>query len=106
MQQHIVASGLHCVCRWACLHGQDYPEEDTAVHKMVMNIGRNPTVNPADAETTVEIHVLHKFTKDFYGQEMFALACGFIRYVSTQVYAKVLFQHSDMQHVPVLLTVD
>lgn len=106
MQLHIVASGLHCVCRWASLHGQDYPEEDTAVHKMVMNIGRNPTVNPADAETTVEIHVLHKFTKDFYGQEMFALACGFIRYVSTQVYAKVLFQHSDMQHVPVLLTVD
>lgn len=76
----IVARGLHCVCRWACLHGQGYPEEDTAVHKMVMNIGRNPTVNPADAETTVEIHVLHKFTKDFYGQEMFALACGFIRY--------------------------
>ena len=63
------------------MHGQEYPEEDTAVHKMVMNIGRNPTVNPADAETTVEVHILHKFGKDFYGQEMSALACGFIRYV-------------------------
>lgn len=81
-----VNSRLLGACRWACLNGQDYPEEDTAVHKMVMNIGRNPTVNPADAETTVEIHVLHKFTKDFYGQGMSAVACGFIRYVSIWIY--------------------
>ncbi|KAA6422080.1 MAG: riboflavin kinase [Trebouxia sp. A1-2] len=46
---------------------------------MVMNMARNPTVNPADAETTVEIHVLHKYSKDFYGQPMRAIACGFIR---------------------------
>ncbi len=68
-----------CHCRWACLRSKEYPEEDTAVHKMVMNIGQNPTVNPADAETTVEIHVLHKYSKDFYGQPMRAIACGFIR---------------------------
>ena len=47
---------------------------------MVMNIGQNPTVNQVDAETTVEIHVLHKFSKDFYGQPMQAIASGFIRY--------------------------
>ncbi|KAL0039683.1 hypothetical protein WJX77_005068 [Trebouxia sp. C0004] len=64
---------------WACLQSKEYPEEDTAVHKMVMNIGQNPTVNPANAETTVEIHVLHKYSKDFYGQPMRAIACGFIR---------------------------
>ena len=46
---------------------------------MVMNIGQNPTVNLADAETTVELHVLHKFSKDFYGKPMRAIACGFIR---------------------------
>ncbi|KAL3148747.1 hypothetical protein ABBQ38_014158 [Trebouxia sp. C0009 RCD-2024] len=46
---------------------------------MVMNIGQNPTVNPADAETTVEVHILHKFSKDFYGQPVHAIACGFIR---------------------------
>ena len=46
---------------------------------MVMNIGQNPTVNSADAETTVELHVLHKFSKDFYGQPLRAIACGFIR---------------------------
>lgn len=64
---------------WARLCSPQHPEEDTAVHKMVMNIGQNPTVNPDDAETTVEIHVLHKFSKDFYGQPMRAIACGYIR---------------------------
>ena len=54
------------------------------MHKMVMNIGQNPTVNPADAETTVEIHVLHKYSKDFYGQPMRATACGFIRCVHSR----------------------
>jgi riboflavin kinase len=70
------------------LRSKGYPEEDTAVHKMVMNIGQNPTVNPADAETTVEIHVLHKYSKDFYGQPMRAIACGFIRCVC--------FRHVDV----------
>lgn len=50
---------------------------------MVMNIGQNPTVNKADAETTVEIHILHKFSKDFYGQPMQAIASGFIRYTTS-----------------------
>lgn len=57
----------------------DFPEEDRKLHKMVMNVGQNPTVNEADAETTVEIHVLHKFSKDFYGQPMRTLVSGFIR---------------------------
>ncbi|KAL3137429.1 hypothetical protein ABBQ32_006950 [Trebouxia sp. C0010 RCD-2024] len=64
---------------WACLHGEGYSEDDTAVHKMVMNIGQNPTVNPADAGITVEVHILHKFSRDFYGQPVHAIACGFIR---------------------------
>lgn len=68
-----------CSCRWACLHGEGYSEDDTAVHKMVMNIGQNPTVNPADAGITVEVHILHKFSRDFYGQPVHAIACGFIR---------------------------
>ena len=68
-----------CHCRWARLCSPQHPEEDTAVHKMVMNIGQNPTVNPEDAETTVEIHVLHRFSKDFYDQPMRAIACGYIR---------------------------
>lgn len=64
---------------WARLCSKEHPKMDTEIHKMVMNIGQNPTVNPADAETTVELHVLHKFSKDFYGQPMRAIACGFIR---------------------------
>lgn len=86
-RQSSISTGLCCGCRWACLQSYNHPEEDTAVHKMVMNVGQNPTVNPADAETTVEVHVLHNFSKDFYGEQMFALACGFIRYVSMLVCA-------------------
>lgn len=82
-----VSSGLCGGCRWACLHSYNHPEEDTAVHKMVMNVGQNPTMNPADAETTVEVHVMHKFSKDFYGEQMSALACGFIRCVYLSVCA-------------------
>ncbi len=78
---NVITDPSFCQCRWACLRSKEYPEEDTAVHKMVMNIGQNPTVNPADAETTVEIHVLHKYSKDFYGQPMHGIACGFIRCV-------------------------
>eukprot|EP00983_Pelagomonas_calceolata_P132274 1161851-Pelagomonas_calceolata.AAC.6 len=35
---------------------------------MVMNIGNRPTVNKGDEEPSVEVHTLHKFARDFYGQ--------------------------------------
>ena len=67
------------VFRWAKVLSKDFPEEDRQLHKMVMNIGQNPTVNPADAETTVELHIMHKFDQNFYGQPVCAMASGFIR---------------------------
>lgn len=50
---------------WARLDvpaGGAWSEQDRAVHKMVMNVGRRPTVSEGDAtvQETVEVHVLHK----------------------------------------------
>ena len=75
------------LCSWARVSSKDLSEEDSQVHKMVMNIGQNPTVNPADAETTVELHILHKFSQDFYGQPVHAIASGFIRSVWSTMHA-------------------
>lgn len=48
-----------------------------------MNVGRRPTVNTGDEAATVEVHVLHDFSQDFYGQvrvrgsghELFSTSC-------------------------------
>lgn len=60
-----------CVCylnRWAKLDApSDWPAADHQVHKMVMNVGRRPTVNAGD-DVTVEVHILHKYSGDFYGK--------------------------------------
>ncbi|CAM6095854.1 unnamed protein product [Calypogeia fissa] len=53
-------------------------ELDGGVHKMVMNIGNRPTF--ADGEgLTVEVHILHDFSSDFYGKELSIVVLGFIR---------------------------
>eukprot|EP00200_Dunaliella_tertiolecta_P007165 CAMPEP_0202375320 /NCGR_PEP_ID=MMETSP1127-20130417/6009_1 /ASSEMBLY_ACC=CAM_ASM_000462 /TAXON_ID=3047 /ORGANISM="Dunaliella tertiolecta, Strain CCMP1320" /LENGTH=442 /DNA_ID=CAMNT_0048972759 /DNA_START=83 /DNA_END=1411 /DNA_ORIENTATION=+ len=52
---------------------------DSGVHKMVMNIGNRPTVNKGDEEPSVEVHTLHKFARDFYGQNIHVAVVGFIR---------------------------
>lgn len=60
-----------CGCRWARLDvGLEggWSEEDLKAHKMVMNVGRRPTVNTGDEAPTVEAHIMHTFSKDFYGQ--------------------------------------
>lgn len=45
-----------------------FAPEDSGVHKMVMNIGNRPTVNQGDEEPSVEVHGMHRFAQDFYGQ--------------------------------------
>lgn len=45
---------------------------------MVMNIGYRPTCADG-AGLTVEIHVLHGYREDFYGEPMRAVALGYIR---------------------------
>ena len=35
---------------------------------MVMNVGRRPTVNEGGEAASVEVHILHDFQSDFYGE--------------------------------------
>ncbi len=50
------------------------PPEDCEVHKMVMNVGRRPTVGgakPGDiGDLSVEVHIMHSFSRDFYGEKV------------------------------------
>lgn len=65
--------------RWARLTAEaGQPPEDSEVHGMVMNIGRNPTVQDAGS-ITVELHILHQFAQDFYGRPLKALVLGYLR---------------------------
>lgn len=67
---------------WAQLQAPEgWPEEDGRVHKMVMNIGRRPTVEAGQegGDLTVEAHVLHKYSRDFYGCRMRCVALGYLR---------------------------
>ena len=59
---------------------------DGGVHKMVMNVGRRPTVNAGNEAPSVELHILHAFSGDggdgdveFYGAHMRAAVVGFLR---------------------------
>lgn len=57
---------------WAALKGEP------GVHKMVMNIGKRPTFADG-AGDTVEVHVMHDFGRQFYGEELRVVVVGFIR---------------------------
>lgn len=47
------------------------------VHKMVMSIGWNPFYkNPTKS---METHVLHQFSEDFYGKELRVVILGYLR---------------------------
>lgn len=54
---------------WASLNGQ--------VHKMVASIGWNPFYK--NEKRTVEVHFLHKFQNDFYGNQIKVIFTGYIR---------------------------
>jgi riboflavin kinase len=42
---------------------------------MVMNVGRRPTVNSGDEAPTVEVHVMHNYPQDFYGEVRMHVGC-------------------------------
>ncbi|EFN59949.1 hypothetical protein CHLNCDRAFT_14012, partial [Chlorella variabilis] len=56
-----------------------WPEADRRVHKMVMNIGRRPTFGDAEPELSVEAHVMHAYSQDFYDQPLRLVVLGYIR---------------------------
>merc|ERR1711939_29218 len=47
------------------------------VHPMVMSIGWNPYYK--NVRRTAEVHILHDYGEDFYGEYMSAVVLGFIR---------------------------
>lgn len=57
---------------WAWLAGEEGPR------KAVLNIGRRPTFADGTGDT-VEVHVMHDFGRDFYGERMRVLVLGFMR---------------------------
>jgi len=61
---------------WAVL--QDAQGQGGEVHKMVMNIGKRPTFVDGDG-ITVEVHILHPFQQDFYGQCVQVAIVSFLR---------------------------
>jgi riboflavin kinase len=66
---------------WAKLDAPSgWPTKDGDVHKMVMNIGRRPTVSvEGEDDVSVEVHMMHGFSQDFYGQNLQVVALGFLR---------------------------
>ena len=46
-------------------------------HIMAMSVGDNPHFG--DAKVTVEVHMLHTFDKDFYGEMVSCVVTGYIR---------------------------
>jgi len=61
---------------WAQL--QSGKGSDGEVHKMVMNIGYRPTYDDGGG-LTVELHILHSYAGDFYGEPLRAVVLGYIR---------------------------
>lgn len=47
------------------------------VHKMVMSVGWNPYYK--NVEKSMETHILHKFSEDFYGHNLRVCMAGYLR---------------------------
>lgn len=55
----------------------NYAHQKFSIFPMVMSIGYNPFYN--NTVRSAEVHVLHKFSADFYGVKMRLLILGYIR---------------------------
>ena len=60
------------------VHEKDmYRSNDSKVHPMVMSLGWNPHFK--NEKRTIEVHIMHDFQHDFYGEEMRVIVLGYIR---------------------------
>ncbi|KAI8928212.1 hypothetical protein BC831DRAFT_449565 [Entophlyctis helioformis] len=50
---------------------------DPAVHPMVMSFGWNPFYK--NEKRSAEVHIIHKYPADFYGDELRVIVAGYIR---------------------------
>lgn len=55
----------------------EFGKEELVVLPMVMSVGYNPFYD--NKKLTAEIHIMHSFSRDFYGYEMRAIVLGYIR---------------------------
>ena len=62
--------------------------DDPSVYPMALSVGWNPHFQRAEASTTashstsgktLEPWILHDFGRDFYGEELRLVVCGYIR---------------------------
>lgn len=58
-------------------YGSELSGEDLVVLPIVMSVGWNPFYN--NTKKTAEVHVIHKFTNDFYGASIKLAILGYIR---------------------------
>ncbi|UJR30520.1 hypothetical protein I4U23_018049 [Adineta vaga] len=54
---------------------------DHEIYKMVTSIGTNPFYN--NEKKTIETHIMHQFSNDFYGEKMKIILLGKIRPMKT-----------------------
>lgn len=67
---------------------------DARVYPMVMSVGWNPFYK--NTTKTAEVHIIHKFSQDFYGLEMRVVVLGYIRPEYNYVSKEALIDDIEM----------
>jgi len=75
-------------------------EEHEKVWPMVMSVGWNPYFK--NEKKTAEVHIMHDFRQDFYGQEQRVIVLGRIRPQFDYVSIEALMEDIDMDKVVAL----
>uniref|UniRef100_A0A0N5AW73 riboflavin kinase n=1 Tax=Syphacia muris TaxID=451379 RepID=A0A0N5AW73_9BILA len=55
--------------------------DDGLIYRMVMSVGWNPQYK--NEKRTIEVHILHSFSEDFYGSRIRCVALGYLREMTT-----------------------
>lgn len=58
-------------------YGRELRDEDLQIFPMVMSLGWNPYYG--NKEITCEIYIIHEFSHSFYGADLSAVICGYLR---------------------------
>ncbi|KAF7331814.1 Flavokinase domain-containing protein [Mycena kentingensis (nom. inval.)] len=75
-------------------------EQDTRVHPMVMSLGWNPFYK--NERLTAEVHIMHDFIADFYGNDMKVVVLGYIRPELDYVSREALIQDIEVDKLVAL----
>lgn len=89
---------------WGQLVNDDDDDENQRnIYKMVTSIGTNPFYH--GEKKTIETHLMHKFTDDFYGKQLKVILLGELRPMTTFANANELMRaiQKDIQNAERLL---